>query len=101
MAVMQLSNDTFREFIQSPEPVLVDFYATWCSPCKALSPVLEEFAAETGAAIGMVDVDEEQDLAEEYEVMSVPTLLVFQNGEILETAVGVPTKADLLDMLGK
>ena len=101
MAVIQISNDMFQEFIQSPEPVLVDFYATWCGPCKMLSPVLEEIAAETGATIGKVDVDEEQDLAEEYEIMSVPTLMVFQNGEMVHSAIGTPSKDELLNLLGK
>lgn len=101
MAVMQLSHDTFQEFIQSPEPVLVDFYATWCGPCKLLTPVLDEIAEETGAAIGKVDVDEEQDLAEEYEIMSIPTLMVFQNGEMVQSTIGTPSKDELLKMLGK
>lgn len=101
MAVIQISNDTFQEFIQSPEPVLVDFFATWCGPCKMLAPVLDEIAEETGVSIGKVDVDEAQDIAMEYGIMSVPTLMVFQNGQPIQTAMGAQPKAEILKMLGK
>ena len=91
----------FEEIINSEKPVLIDFFATWCGPCKALAPVLEEVAAETGATIGKVDIDEAEDLAVRYGVMSVPTLMVFQNGEAQATSVGVIPKSGVLNLLGK
>lgn len=101
MAVVHVTSETFAELIQSPEPVLVDFFATWCGPCKALTPTLEEVATETGATIGKLDIDECGDIASEYGVMSVPTLMVFQNGAVKETSVGVVPKSRVLELLGK
>ena len=101
MAILHVTSENFESVIQSQEPVLIDFFAEWCGPCKALAPVLEEVAAETGATIGKVDVDQSPELAEQFGVMSVPTLMVFQNGEAVETSVGVIPKAELLRLLGK
>lgn len=101
MAIIHVTPDNFDAVIQSAEPVLIDFFATWCGPCKALAPTLEEVADETGATIGKVDIDENEALAERFGIMSVPTLMVFQNGEVVETSVGVVPKASILQLLGK
>ncbi len=101
MAVIHVTSENFEELIHSQEPVLIDFSATWCGPCKALAPVLDEVAAETDAVIGKLDIDECHELALEYGVMSVPTLVVFQNGEVKEASVGLVPKARVLELLGK
>ncbi len=90
-----------REVLQSGEPVLVDFRASWCGPCRMLDPVIEELSREaSGYKVGSVDVDESPDLAAQYGIMSVPTVMVFQNGNIAASAIGVQTKETLLQMLG-
>lgn len=98
------TTDNFEtEVLGSDVPVLVDFWATWCMPCRMLAPVIEEIASENEGKIkvGKVNVDENPDLAREYRVMSIPTVLVFKNGELTATSVGVDSKENILKLLEK
>ena len=83
------STDQFRELLEIHDTALVDFYADWCGPCKMLEPIVEELAAETDAAVLKVDIDAHQQLAGQYQVRSVPTVMVFADGEVAEQVVGV------------
>ena len=93
----------FQEIINSDVPVLVDFYATWCGPCKMMHPVLEELSKAVGdtAKIIKIDVDKNEPLSQEYNIRSVPTLIVFKNGEVKWRASGVHSVADLQKVLAE
>lgn len=102
MAVMTLTNDNFKsEVLESDKPVLVDFWASWCGPCRMVSPIVDEIAEEASDKfkVGKINVDEQPDLAAQFNVMSIPTLIVFKNGATAQTSVGVRSKADILAML--
>ena len=101
MSVIAVTKDTFaREVLDSDKTVLVDFWASWCGPCRMLSPVVDEVAQERpDVKVCKVNIDDEQALAVEYGVMSIPTLMVFQNGKVVQTSVGVVPKAKILSML--
>lgn len=101
MAVLKFTSDNFdSEVLQSDKPVLVDLWATWCAPCRMQGPIVEKLADElSDVKIGKLDVDENSDIAEKYNVMSIPTLLVFKNGEVVQKAVGVHTREQLIDMI--
>lgn len=101
MSVLKFTSDNFdSEVLQSDKPVLVDLWATWCAPCRMQGPIVEKLADElTDVKIGKLDVDENSDIAEKYNVMSIPTLLVFKNGEVVQKAVGVHTREQLIDMI--
>ena len=96
------SADFQSKVLDAQEPVLVDFFATWCGPCKMLAPTLDEVAqaVEGKAKVYKIDVDQSPDIASRYSVMSVPTLIVFKNGQPANQAVGAQPKARLLEMLG-
>ncbi len=97
-----LTNKNFEEEVMNAKsPVLIDFYADWCMPCKMLSPVIEEIAGEyTQIKVAKVNVDQEPELASKFNVMSIPTLVVMENGEAKATAVGVQPKQEILNMMG-
>ena len=100
MAALHLTKENFKkEVLESDVPVLVDFWATWCGPCQMVGPIIEEIAGEVTDAICKVDVDENPELAKEYRVMSIPTLMVFKNGEAVKREVGAKPKDEILDML--
>ena len=102
MAVVTITKENFeQEVLQSAKPVLLDFWASWCGPCRMLSPVVDEVAEErTDVKVGKVNVDEQPELAGEFGVMSIPTLLVFKDGKLANQAVGARPKASVLDLLG-
>ncbi|MDO5716049.1 MAG: thioredoxin [Tissierellia bacterium] len=98
----ELNHDNFeQEVLKSEQTVLVDFWADWCGPCKALGPVIDEVAEEMQGQVlvGKVNVDQEQDLAKAYHVMSIPTLVVYKDGKEVNRSVGVVPKEDILNMI--
>lgn len=95
---MKLTKEIFEEeVLKSEVPVLVDFWASWCGPCKMFSPIVDEFAQENQGKVkvGKINIDEEPDLAAQFRVMSIPTAMLFENGQVKETLVGVQPKARL------
>ena len=97
---LHLNSQSFEEVIAGEQPVLVDFWATWCGPCRMIAPVIEQVAAEFEgrAVVGKVDVDEEPGLAQRFGVMSIPTLVVLKDGKVVEQAVGARGRADVAAM---
>src|SRR5690606_1085068 len=102
MAIVNATNDTFSQET-GKGLVLADFWATWCGPCRMIAPVLEEIDAEMGdkAKIVKLDVDENQETAAEYGVMSIPTLILFKDGEIVDKVIGYRPKEALTEMINK
>ena len=102
MAAIELTSENFeQEVLQADKTVLVDFWASWCGPCKMLSPVIEEIADErSDIKVGKVNIDEHPELAQKYGVMSIPTVLVIKDGEEVNKAVGAVPKKALLDLIG-
>lgn len=101
MALLKFTRDNFEtEVLNSALPVLIDFYAEWCGPCRMLGPVIDEIAEEaTNFKVGKVNIDEQPELATKYQVMSVPTLVVIKNGEVANRLTGVTPKQKILDMI--
>ena len=89
------------EVLNNDKPVLVDFFADWCGPCKMQGPIIDEVATEIGdkAKVGKIDIDKNQEIAQKYGVMSIPTLIIFKDGKEVEKMVGVQTKDDLIEKL--
>ena len=103
MSVTVLTKNNFEnEVLNSDKPVLIDFWAAWCGPCRMLSPVVDEIGEEYSEDVKVckVNVDDEGELASQFDVMSIPTLVIIKNGKIVETAVGAKSKNDVLRMLG-
>ena len=101
MSVQTITMENFDKIVlQSDKPVLVDFWAEWCGPCRMVSPIVDKIAEEReDIVVGKINVDEQGELAVRFGVMSIPTLLVFKGGEIAQTAVGARPKADILALL--
>ncbi len=102
MSVLKLEEGNFEEVVLKSEgKVLVDFYADWCGPCKMMSPIIDDIAnvLEGTVKVGKVNVDNNQELAIKYDVMSIPTIMVFENGKPIKTFIGVTDKNEILDVL--
>ena len=101
MSVQTITTDNFDELVlRSDKPVLVDFWAPWCGPCRMVSPLVDEIAGERDdVLVGKVNTDEQPELAMRFNVVSIPTLLVFKNGELVNQAVGARPKEALLELL--
>lgn len=99
--ITTITKDNFeKEIVKADKPVLVDFWASWCGPCRMLSPTIDEIAEEhPEIKVCKINIDDEAELAIRHGVMSVPTLMIFKNGEIAQTTVGVRPKDEILDLL--
>ena len=98
MSVINLSKDNYeKEVMQSEKPVIIDFWASWCGPCKMMSPIIDEIAEEMheNIKVGKVNVDENQELAMEYGIMSIPTIVIIKNGKAEKTLVGLRDKEEI------
>ncbi|MBO5020134.1 MAG: thioredoxin [Clostridia bacterium] len=100
MSVINVTKDTFGEIKNSEKTVLLDFYADWCGPCRMVSPLVDEIAAENPQyTVGKINVDNEPELAAQFDVSSIPTLIVMKDGKIINQSVGAKPKAEILAML--
>ena len=101
MSAINITKNNFQsEVLNSEKPVLLDFWASWCGPCRMVSPIVDEIADERGdLKVGKINVDEQPELASQFQIMSIPTLIVIKNGEITNRSVGVSPKQQILSML--
>ncbi|MCI8598877.1 MAG: thioredoxin [Lachnospiraceae bacterium] len=102
MEIIEITEQNFeKEVLNSDIPVLVDFWATWCGPCRMQAPIIDELAGEvSGVKFAKLDVDENGSLAQKYRVMSIPTLIVFKEGKVAASAVGLQSKRAVKEMIG-
>ena len=99
--IVLTENNFENEVLKSDVPVLVDFWAPWCGPCRMLSPVVDEIAESAeGFKVGKINADDEPELCQQYQIASIPTLIVFKNGEVANKSVGVISEDEIYDLLG-
>lgn len=102
MSVLKVTEENFEDnVLKSDKKVIIDFYADWCGPCKMMSPIIDKIAEELGESIkvGKVNVDENSGLAERFEIMSIPTILIFENGKIYRSFIGLTDKNEILEAI--
>ena len=101
MSIINVNKSNFEEVKESDKPVLLDFYADWCGPCRMVSPLVDEIARENPQyLVGKINVDTEAELAQSFRVLSIPTLVVMKGGQVVKQSVGAKSKAEILAMLG-
>ena len=102
MEVKEINNKELKELVKNNKKVLVDCYAVWCGPCKMLSPIIDQLAKEVeGTKFYKINVDEDDEISDEYSISSIPTLLFFEDGKLKEQVVGLRSKDELLDIIGE
>lgn len=101
MSIINVNKSNFEEVKGSDKPVLLDFYADWCGPCRMVSPIVDEIARENPQyLVGKINVDTEAELAQSFRVLSIPTLVVMKGGQVVKQSIGAKSKAEILAMLG-